>query len=188
MIDSFIDEINCDSQDTFNEMDNPGRETPEGPIDKNKLYNEIKTEIKSNYIHSILDIYNIIKYECPNHNKNEDKKTYSIESDYFLFKKIMEKKVNRNSSISIKECFDHIQKERYNNEFFCDCCRKIVKGKSNEKIFLPPNILTIILNRGHGKTFKGKVEIDTLLNISDYIDINGKIINNYNAEEEYYKF
>ena len=187
LIDSFINEIDNDSQCLNGETD-----TPEGDIIINKetLYNEINNERRNNYFYSLLNIYNIVTYECPFHTKNEDNKTYSIESDSnitFYLEKIAESRKNRYSTINIKDCFEHIQKEKNNNQFFCNHCKKIVTGKSKEKIFYPPDILTIILNRGHGKTFKGNVQIDTILNISDYIDREGKILNNYNDDEEYYR-
>jgi hypothetical protein len=182
LIDSFLNEISNDSQDSFNEMETPGGD--EVVINKETLYKEIEIEKKKNFIYNILNVYNIVTYECPHHLKNQDNKTYSIESDSNIIFNLSNIKEN---PISIKGCFKYIQKEKSNNEFFCSHCKKIVTGKSNEKIFCPPNILTIILNRGHGKTFKGKVEIDTILNISEFIDSDGKIFNDYNEEDTYYR-
>ena len=188
LIDSFINEIKKESKYQSFEMDTSNTPGGEISINKNALYEEIKNEMKNIYIYSILNVYNIVTYECPNHNENN--LTYSIESDSnitFYLEKIMKNRQKSKSPITIKECFEYVQKEKTNNGFFCNNCQKIVTGKSNEKIFYPPNILTIILNRGHGKTFKGNVQIDTILNISDYIDKDGKRLNNYNDKEEYYR-
>ena len=128
-------------------------------------------------------MYNIVTYDCPHHIKNQDNKTYSIESDSNITFNLVNMKKN---PITIKDCFEYVQKEKVNNEFFCTHCQKIVKGKSTEKIFCPPNILTIILNRGHGKTFRGKVQIENRLDISKFIDREGKQLNKYN-DKIYYR-
>ena len=96
------------------------------------------------------------------------------------------RKRNTNSPITLKECFEYIQKEKKINEFYCSKCEKVVKGKSQEKIFYPPEILIIILNRGHGKTFKEYVSIDTILDISTFIDKDGKNLNKLYDNDTYY--
>ena len=189
LIDSFLDEIEYifpNSQGGIEEG-----VTPEGEITKRTLFKGIKKEIKNNFIYSILNVYNIVTYYCPFHKRNEDNITYSIESDSnitFYLANIMEnRKKNINSPITLKECFEYIQQEKKNNEFYCSKCEKVVKGNSQEKIFYPPEILIIILNRGHGKTFKGKVIIDKRIDISDFIDGDGKNFIEYDDKKTYYR-
>ena len=104
-------------------MDTPNTPGGEISINKNALYEEIKYEMKNNNIYSILNVYNIVTYECPNHNENI--LTYSIESDSnitFYLETIMKNRQDRKSPITIKECFEYAQKEKTNYEFFCNHC------------------------------------------------------------------
>ena len=48
--------------------------------------------------------------------------------------------------------------------------KKLSKGNAYEKIYRPPKILLIVLDRGHGKTFKGDVEINKYLDLKNIID------------------
>ena len=110
LIESFLDEIESISDNSEDENEK-GNTSGEGiSIYKKTLFNEIKKEIKNNYIYSILNVYNIVTYYCPFHKKNEDNITYSIESDSnitFYLENIMEnRKRNINSPITIKECFE----------------------------------------------------------------------------------
>ena len=211
IIDSFLDEIeplSLKSHGENGEGETPGRETPEGEtpegetpegetpegeniISKRTLFKEIQKEINNNYIYSLINLYNIVTYYCPFHKENEDNITYSIESDsnitFYLANIMKNRKKNINSPITLKECFEHIQQEKKNNEFYCSKCEKIVKGNSQEKIFYPPEILIIILNRGNGKTFKGNVLIDTILDLSTFIDKDGKELNKLYDKDTYYK-
>ena len=137
LIDSFINEIQIKSKHQSFEMET--QDTPGGDINinKNVLYEEIKYEMEKNYIYNILNVYNIVTYECPHHKENN--LTYSIESDSnitFYLEKIMKNRQNRKSPITIKECFEYVQKEKTNNNFFCNHCQNIVTGKSNEKYFI----------------------------------------------------
>ena len=186
LVDSFLDEIESNSQYEIEEEEI----LREININKETLFKAIQNEIKNNYIYSILNVYNIVTYYCPFHKENEDNITYSIESDSnitFYLANIMEnRKKNANSPITLKECFEYIQQEK-KNEFYCSKCEKVVKGKSHEKIFYPPEILIIILNRGNGKTFKGNVLIDTILDLSTFIDKDGKELNKLYDKDTYYK-
>ena len=69
--------------------------------------------MKNNYNYRILNFYNLVTYEYPNHNKKENNKVYIIEKDIcitFNLANIMEFKGNGSSIIYIKECFEYIQK------------------------------------------------------------------------------
>ena len=183
LIDSFLDEIKSNSICGFEEG-----ETPEGENtnDKSTLFKEIKNEMKNNFIYSILNVYNIVTYYCPIHKQSDN---ISIESDSnitFSLENIIENSNrNKDTPITIEECFKYNQKLRNNRQFYCSICKKVVKGNSNEKIFYPPEILIIILNRGHGKTFKGYVSIDTILDISEFIDMEGRGRSGYDNNTYY---
>ena len=64
---------------------------------------------------------------------------------------------------------DYIKK-KVNSSFFCNYCKTTHKGDSYDKIYRPPKILVIVLDRGHGKTFKGNVEIRKYIDLKPFID------------------
>ena len=131
---------------------------------------EIKKQMKRNIIYKYINIYNLITYECPY--KNHENNIYNIEFDSnitFHLENILQNRIAKKSEITLEECFKFVQKRRINNKFYCSKCKKIVNGTSFEKILFPPEILIIILNRGKGKKVKNKVKINRILYISDFI-------------------
>ena len=177
LIDSFITELSSSDDDT-NEEELGEKQ------DKKQLLQGIEKEMESNIIYRIMNIYSITEYKCP---KKDHKITYSINSDSnfnFYLKSVMNCKENKNSIITLEDCFNNFIKKKSNNEFVCSQCNEPVPGESHEKIFYPPKILTIILNRGKKKEFKGEVRIDTILDISNYVD---KYIANSGKVSTYYR-
>ena len=165
LIDSFITELSPIDDDKTDD------EELEVEQSKKKFLRVIEKEMESNIIYKIMNIYNITEYKCPK--KGHKKNTLSINSDSnfnFYLKNIMNCKKNKNSIITLQDCFNHFIKKKTNNEFVCNQCNEPVTGESLEKIFYPPKILTIILNRGKKKEFRGEVKIDTILDISNYVD------------------
>ena len=163
LIDSFITELSSSDDDT-------NEEELEEKQDKKQILQGIEKEMESNIIYKIMNIYSITEYKCP---KKDHTITYSINSDSnfnFYLKGIMNSKENKNSIITLEDCFNNFIKKKSNNEFVCSQCNEPVQGESHEKIFYPPKILTIILNRGKKKKFRGEVKIDTILDISKYVD------------------
>ena len=141
-------------------------------MDKETTLKEIKKELKGdNIIYKYMNIYTLTTYTCPS--KKHQKKIYSYESDSnitFILDNIIKNKVDKLSEITLNECFEYMLKQKNNNEFYCGYCKNTVKGRSFDKIVKPPEILAIILNRGKGKKVTNKVKIDTILDISNFVD------------------
>ena len=175
LIDSFLTQSSTgDEEEYLNEI---------SPNNKKSLLKAIEKEKSSNIFYKYINVYTLTSYLCPFH-KNEFEFEYSYESDSnitFFLDNIIKYKKDKNSEITLKECFEYIQREKKNNHFFCSKCKKTVVGKSFETIVSPPEILIIILNRGKGKKVTNEVIIDTILNISDFIDIEE------NSDDIYYK-
>ena len=175
LIDSFLTELSIDNEERTESVSY-------APFDKKAILNEIKKEIKNNFF-SILKVYNLTKYFCPSNN-HKNKYEYNYESDSnitFFLENIIQYKKDKNSAITLRECFEYLQREKKNNQFYCSQCKNTVNGKSYEKIVFPPEILVIILNRGKGKKVKNEVKIETLLDFSDFID------EKENKKDIYYK-
>ena len=164
MIDSFITEASLSSNDE--------EEKEQEYVDKQNILKEIKKGKKKNIIYNLMNVHILTTYKCKNHHD-----IFSLNSEAninFSLKNIMKNKKEKNSNINLGDCFDNLVQTKNNNQFHCDKCQQIILGESSEKIFYPPKILTIILNRGKKKAFRGKVEFEQILDISDYIDSHNK--------------
>ena len=163
LIDSFLTELSIYNEEKSESIEH-------NPFDKKVVLKEIKKEIENNIISKYLNVYNLTTYLCPS---QSHKYEYNYESDssitFFLENIILNKK-DKNSDITLKECFEYIKREKKNNHFFCSQCNKTVIGKSFDEIVFPPKILVIILNRGKGKKVTNKVKIESYLDFYDFID------------------
>ena len=65
--------------------------------------------------------------------------------------------------------FNYYLRKQKNSSFYCNQCKLTHIGEAYDRIYRPPKILIIILDRGHGKTFKGKVEIKKNLDLQSFI-------------------
>ena len=137
--------------------------------DKRKVFEVILKDInkENNIINKIfIGFYETI-YQCLKKNI----KTYSIQTESFLLFELEKiKKYFKTNKLSLELCFKYYYREQLNTEFYCSKCQKAHKGNEYEKIYRPPKILLIILDRGHGKTFKGEVEINKYLDLKNIID------------------
>ena len=73
-----------------------------------------------------------------------------------------------NNEVSLYDCFFYNQKTDYftgENRNYCNICNQLYDSMFTSKIFVSPNILIIILNRGRGNIY------DVKLNFSEEIDI-----------------
>lgn len=66
--------------------------------------------------------------------------------------------------VSIEECFFHYIKEE-SIDFYCNRCKRQVKGFTQQKLFSGPQILVINLNRGKGVQFNIKIIIQENLDL-----------------------
>ena len=162
LIDLFLSELNNENDnDDLNDYDNIY-------YDKKRLFKEMQKEIdKNNIINKLFIGYYETQYDCLE--KKISIYSFQIES-FILFELEKIEKYHKTNILSIELCFDYYYREQKNSSFYCYKCEKVHKGNAHEKIYRPPKILIIILDRGHGKTFKGEVDIHKYIGLKYYID------------------
>ena len=170
LIDSIINELSTenDAQSSQNNTEN---------IDftnKFEVFKEAKKETDKNIINDLFIGYYQNKYKCI---KNP-KYIFSINTDSFILFDL-EKISNyyENRILSLDDCFSYNFDRTYKTSFYCSICKKEENNNTNDMIFEPPKILVLILDRGKGKRFKGKVTFEDELDIKDYIDKDNYKIN-----------
>ena len=149
--------------------------------DKIEVYKETKKEIDyNNIINKIfIGIYESI-YIC----KKKKKYIYAFQVESFiLFDLENIKKHYDKEHLSLDLCFDYYIKDHEKSSFYCNLCNETHEGKSINGIYESPEILTIILDRGHGKTFKGQVDFEQKINLLKYVDKE----NNKDKKDIFYK-
>ena len=138
---------------------------------KNDVFNEELKEVDLNNIVKKLFIgYYETVYKCQ---RNYNVKIYSFQSESFIIfelEKIKNYFNNNYNKLSLELCFKYYYREQLNSEFYCNKCKAVHKGNAYEKIYRPPKILLIILDRGNDETFKEKIEINKYLDLKNIID------------------
>ena len=104
-----------------------------------------------------------------NAQKEKDIFSFQIES-FILFELENIKNYYKKDELSLDLCFQYHIRKQNNTSFFCNLCNNTQAGISINRIYNPPEILTIILDRGHGKTFKGTIDFGKEINLKEYID------------------
>ena len=160
LIDSLLSELN--KENSIQESENNNN------IDysnKKEMFKEALKEIDGNIINKIFIGFYETMYQCTNVN------TFSFQTESFLLFELEKiKNYFDTKKLSLELCFKYYYREQLNVEFYCSECKVVHKGNAYEKIYRPPKILLIILDRGHGKTFKGDVEINKYLDLKNIID------------------
>ena len=128
------------------------------------LYNE---NDKNNIINQIFLGYYETIYQCEN---NILTNIYSIQNEYFISFNLeqIQKFYNNQENITITQCFDYYCRKQSSFEFYCSKCDAIEKNDCYEKIYKPPLILVIILNKGDA--FDSIIVPEPFLDLSTYID------------------
>ena len=161
LIDTFLTELNKENINEVSTNNNIDY------TDKKQMFREALKEIDNNIINKIFIGYYETMYQCT-------KKSISINSiqteSFLLFELEKIKNYFDTKKLSLELCFKYYYREQLNTEFYCSGCQKTHKGNAYEKIYRPPKILLIVLDRGHGKTFKGDVEINKYLDLKNIID------------------
>ena len=169
LIDSILTETTIDNDD----------QCSNGSIDltdKNQVFQEMYKEVDMNNIINKLFIgFYETKYKCK---KNPKDFIYSFSSESFISFNL-EKASNhfRNNYVTIENCFEYNYDRTYTTSFHCSKCNKTENNSANDIIYIPPEILVIVLDRGKGKSFKGNVLIDINLDLKCFID-HEKVQNN----------
>ena len=87
-------------------------------------------------------------------------------------KKINETNNNKISCVSLNDCFSYNQQSIYftgENRNYCNICKQLVDSNYTTKIYISPNILVLILNRGSGNIYKVKLDITETIDISEFV-------------------
>ena len=74
--------------------------------------------------------------------------------------------------VTIYDCFLYNQKTDYftgENKNYCNICRQLYESQYTSRIFVSPNVLIIILNRGKGNIYKIKLDFQQDLDITDFV-------------------
>ena len=165
LIDSLLDELKTENNDEITETSNANDNDNDN--NKHSMYQEAKKETDDNIINNLFIGYYEIVYECKNQNYN----VYSFTSESFiLFNLEKIKEYYQKYEFTIEECFAYNFKRKYATDFFCSNCNEIENNNAEEIIYNPPQILVLILDRGHGKQFIGKVKFEKDLDIKNYTD------------------
>ena len=162
LIDSLLTELTVEKEDD-NEL--------EENVDLTKkldVFKITKDEVYDNIINNLfIGFYETI-YNCKN---NKKMKTYAFSTESFIsfnLEKITQ--YYKNKTLRIEDCFKYNYNRSYKTSFFCDKCKVTEENITNDKIFVPPKIFVLVLDRGHGKTFRGKVSFKTDLDLEGLID------------------
>ena len=78
---------------------------------------------------------------------------------------------NKNKMVTMFECFNYLQQGSYftgENKNYCYNCTQLTESVYTSKIFICPNILIIILDRGK-ENYDIKLDFDLKMDISDFV-------------------
>ena len=74
--------------------------------------------------------------------------------------------------VSLYECFYYNQKSELftgQNQNYCNICKQTWDSIYTSKIFVGPNVLILILNRGKGNIYDVKLDFNETIDITEYI-------------------
>ena len=77
-----------------------------------------------------------------------------------------------NNIVSIFDCFNYYQKTDLltgNNHNYCNICKQLSNSLYTSKIFISPNVLILILNRGKNNVFHVKLYFSEEIDISEFV-------------------
>ena len=80
--------------------------------------------------------------------------------------------MKQNNIVSLYECFYYNQKsEIFNgqNQNYCNICKRLSDSLYTSRIFVSPNNLVIILNRGKGNIYNVKLNFNEEIDISNFV-------------------
>ena len=77
------------------------------------------------------------------------------------------------NNVNMQECFIYNQKSELftgENMNYCNICRQLFNSVYTSKIYVSPNYLIIILNRGKGNVFHVKLDFTLQIDITDFVE------------------
>ena len=78
----------------------------------------------------------------------------------------------QNNQVNLYECFSYNEKTDLftgENKNYCNICKQLYDSHYTSKIFISPNVLILILNRGKNNIFKVKLDFQQTIDITDFI-------------------
>ena len=74
--------------------------------------------------------------------------------------------------VSLYECFFYNQKTDYftgDNKNFCNVCKQLYDSMYTNKIFVSPNVLVLIMNRGKDNVYNVKLDFNENIDITQFV-------------------
>jgi hypothetical protein len=114
----------------------------------------------------------------------------NMKNNFMLMQNNMRMGFNNNINISINnnrinlyDCFIYNQKtDKFTgeNQNYCNICRKMADSDYTSRIYVSPNILILILNRGKNNMFNVKLDFDLTIDITNFVILKDKPKITYN--------
>ena len=79
---------------------------------------------------------------------------------------------NNNNVVSLYDCFYYNQKNDLftgENKNYCNICKQLFDSIYTSKIFISPNVLVLILNRGRGNIYNVKLDFCDIIDITQFV-------------------
>ena len=79
---------------------------------------------------------------------------------------------NNNNVVSLYDCFYYNQKNDLftgENKNYCNICKQLFDSIYTSKIFISPNVLVLILNRGRGNIYDVKLDFCEAIDITKFV-------------------
>ena len=133
-------------------------ETTNECLNCKKFYNSKGLNNPISYNYGIFNCL-IFPLEEVKNMKNNPKEEYNIKN-------------NNNNRVSIYDCFYYNQKSDLftgENRNYCNICRQLYDSIYTSKIFVSPNVLIIILNRGKGNIYDVNLDFNETLDITQFV-------------------
>ena len=80
--------------------------------------------------------------------------------------------INNNNRVSLYECFFYNQKIDYltgDNKNYCNLCEQLYGPMYINKIFVSPNVLVLIMNRGKDNVYNVKLDFNENIDITQFV-------------------
>ena len=78
-----------------------------------------------------------------------------------------------NNKVSINDCFEYYQNPLIltnEDQIYCEVCQKKTNANFRTKIYYPPNIMILILDRGENIKYKVGINFEETIDITQFID------------------
>jgi len=141
---------------------------------------EEKKVDKDNIINKLFLGYYEKIYNCKKNSDDTNKSYKFMAKLYIVFDLEKIQNYYKTNDLSIKQCFDYNYKYNIKKEFnYCNKCKVIEKNTIENKIYILPTILVLILYKEKNKNYDWIVVPDENLDLTEYMDEEEKYNNNY---------